>query len=206
MKVLKFILGNMQTNCYFLINEPTGLCAVVDPADEYGRIAAKLAEKNLTIDKILLTHAHFDHIMALRALREKTGAPLYVHKDDVEMLTDPKKSLMASAGGCSRPEDPPEHAVSDGDVIPLGTESIRVMHTPGHTKGSVCYIVDDIIISGDTLFRGSIGRYDFYGGDYGQMLASLDKLKALDGDYRVYPGHGSSTTLEHEKETNYYLM
>ena len=196
----------MQTNCYFLINEPTLLCAVVDPADEYDKISQKLKDKNLKLDKILLTHAHFDHIMALRRLREQTGAPLYVHEDDVEMLLDPGKSLMSSAGGCSRPEDPPEHMVRDGDEIPLGTETIKVMHTPGHTKGSVCYICADSIISGDTLFRGSIGRYDFYGGDYDMMLSSLSKLKALDGDYKVYPGHGASTTLEHEKETNYYLM
>ena len=196
----------MQTNCYFLINEQTGLCAVVDPADEYGRIAAKLSEKSLKLDKILLTHAHFDHIMALRRLREQTGAPLYVHKDDVEMLLDPHKSLMATAGECSRPEDPPEHTLKDGDEIQLGTDTIKVMHTPGHTKGSVCYICGDSIISGDTLFRGGIGRYDFYGGDYDLMLASLDRIKALDGDYKIYPGHGSSTTLLREKETNYYLM
>jgi len=206
MKIQIFSLGPMQTNCYFLVDEATSECAVVDPGDECERILSLLDSHGLKIKMILLTHGHFDHMMALGKLREATGAPLYIHSADAQALVDPSISYMKQFAGIERSEKPAEKLLEDGDIIEIGRSKVRVMHTPGHTPGSVCYICGDKMVSGDTLFRGNIGRYDLIGGDYDVLCRSLEKLAALKGDYRVYPGHGSSTTLENERRTNLYLQ
>lgn len=205
MKIAKFILGNMQTNCYFIIDEETKKCIVVDPADEFEVIVQKLNDKGLTVDKIFLTHGHFDHMMALEKLREYTGAPLYIGTEDNELLLDCDKSLMSFYGGVHTPCREADVLLKDNDTIDFCGNTIKVMHTPGHTKGSVCYLIGTDMICGDTLFRGSIGRYDFYGGDYKIILASLERIKALDIDYKIYPGHGASSKLSYEKEYNLYM-
>lgn len=203
MKVQTFILGLMQTNCYFLSDGNEA--AVVDPAAECSKILNKLAERGLKLKYILLTHSHFDHMMALDELREAAGAPLCVHKLDAPALTDPRLSYMLQFGGLDRPSRPADILLEDGDIIQIGGSELKVMHTPGHTLGSVCYIAGDNIISGDTLFKGNIGRYDLYGGNYARLLESLKLLTALEGDYKVYPGHGASTRLSVEKANNIYL-
>ncbi len=205
MKIAKFILGSMQTNCYFIIDEKSQTCIIVDPADDIEIIMQKLSDKGLKCEKIILTHGHFDHILALEELRERTGSPVYIHKEDNEMLFDPEKSLMSFYAGSSKTCKGADILLSDGDVIDFHGNAIEVMHTPGHTKGSCCYIVGSHLISGDTLFRGSIGRYDFYGGDYDTILSSLEKICKLETDYRIYPGHGPSTHLSYEKEYNLYM-
>jgi len=206
MKIQTFSLGPMQTNCYFIIDEATNRCAVVDPGEECGRILDALSSHQLTIEMILLTHGHFDHIMALDELRKTTGVPVLIHKDDADALLEPSISYMLQFAGKDKREEPADKLLEDGDVLKLGESEIKVMHTPGHTPGSVCYICGDKIVSGDTLFRGSIGRYDLHGGNYAVLCKSLKKLVALDGDYRIYPGHGSSTTLDNERRTNLYLQ
>ncbi len=205
MKIAKFILGSMQTNCYFIIDELTKSCIIVDPADDIDTIMKKLTDKELKCEKIILTHGHFDHMLALEDLREKTKAPLYIHEADNEMLLDPEKSLMSFYAGNKAPFDSADILLKDGDEIDFHGNIIKVMHTPGHTKGSCCYLVGEHMICGDTLFRGSIGRYDFYGGDYNTILSSLEKIKALETDYRIYPGHGPSSHLSYEKEYNLYM-
>lgn len=205
MKIAKFILGNMQTNCYFIIDEVSKKCIVVDPADEFDVIVQKLTDKGLTCEKIFLTHGHFDHMMALEKLREYTGAPLYIGKEDNELLLDVDKSLMSFYGGVHIPCRSADILLNDGDEIDFASQKIKVMHTPGHTKGSVCYLIGTDMICGDTLFRGNIGRYDFYGGDYKTLMASLEKIKALDVDYKIYPGHGASSKLSYEKDYNLYM-
>lgn len=205
MKIAKFILGSMQTNCYFIIDEQTKGCIIVDPADDIDIIMTKLSDKGLTCEKIFLTHGHFDHLLALEQLREKTGAPLYIHESDNELLLDPDKSLLAFYAGIKTPIKTADLLLKDGDIIDFHGNAIRVMHTPGHTKGSCCFIVGEHMISGDTLFRGSVGRHDFYGGDYDTMQASLKRIAALEFNYRVYPGHGPSTHLDYEKEYNIYM-
>ena len=205
MKIAKFILGSMQTNCYFIIDEESKSCIVVDPADDIDVIMKKLSDKGLTCEKIILTHGHFDHMMALEELRARTSAPLYLHEADNELLQDPDKSLMAFYAGIHTPCKPADIALKDADTIDFHGNTIKVMHTPGHTKGSCCFLIDEHMICGDTLFRGNIGRYDFYGGDYTTMLSSLEKIKALETDYRIYPGHGPSSHLSYEKEYNLYM-
>lgn len=197
-------MGVNKTNCYFTVDEATNKCAVIDPGDESEKLYEKLTDKSLSVECIILTHGHFDHILALDELREKTGAKVLIHEDDEELLLDPNKSLMTWVGidhGCKAADI----LLHDGDKIKIGESELTVIHTPGHTRGSICLINGTDMLSGDTLFRGNIGRYDLYGGDYNTLMDSLHKLSQMTVDYKVYPGHGAATSLKLEKETNYYL-
>jgi hydroxyacylglutathione hydrolase len=210
MKLKKFPVGPMGTNCYIVIDEPTKTAAVVDPGYDAGFIYNKLNRAGVTCAMILLTHGHADHTCALDELRELTGAPVYVHAGDAKMLADPALSYARLTGAPDEPIGPPEHTVADGDKITLGGTVIEVMHTQGHTPGSVCYLIrderGDTMLSGDTLFRGSIGCYDLAGGDFRTLMQSLRRIAALEGEWKVYPGHGPSTTLSRERETNMYMF
>lgn len=204
MKIYTFIVGLFGTNCYFIADD-SGKTAIVDPGADFEKLIKKLNEKELIPEYILLTHGHFDHILAVNELRKATGAKLIIHRDDAELLSDPDKSYALQFGGTVYRTDPPDRLVSDGDVITLGGTDISVIHTPGHTKGSVTYKLDSALLTGDTLFRDGMGRYDLYSSDFKSLCSSLEKLSALDGDYKVYPGHGQSTTLERERESNIYM-
>ncbi len=206
MKISTFILGSMQTNCYFLTDEETGITAIADPADSAEKILVKINERGLKVKYILLTHAHFDHMMALEEIRAETHAPLYIHRLDAPALLDPELSYMGRYGGRDAPCRPADFLLNEGDVLALGKSRLKILHTPGHTMGSVCILAEDSIITGDTLFKGDIGRYDLYGGNYSQLLQSLHRLSALEGDYKIYPGHGSSTRLSTERKTNISLL
>ncbi|HIR40343.1 MAG TPA: MBL fold metallo-hydrolase, partial [Candidatus Egerieicola pullicola] len=163
-----------------------------------------LQEKGWTLQKILLTHGHFDHAMAVNDLVAATGAPVYIHKEDQELITDPNKFYVFH-----QPfgEFHPISALSleDGQDIVQDELTFHCIHTPGHTKGSCVYLCGDVMFSGDTLFAGSCGRTDFYGGSHTQILQSLHKLADLAGNYRVLPGHEEETTLDYERKTNPYL-
>lgn len=203
MNVIALTLGPLQTNCYIVYGEDKR-AAVIDPAFFADRIERVLKEKGLVLDKILLTHAHFDHIMAAQDLR-KTGAELYLHCEDEEMLYDGELNCSIEFIGRAADFEKAEHLLRDGDVINVGGNELRVMHTPGHTKGSVCYISDECIFSGDTLFKSSVGRTDLYGGNYDALMSSLKRLSELENNYVVLAGHGEQTTLENEKNDNIYM-
>ncbi len=207
MKVSVLPLGTMSTNCLVIKDEATGIGAVVDPGGEgcTDKILTRIANEGVTLKYILLTHAHFDHMLSLGELRKKTGVPLAVHKHDAESLLYPNLTYMEQFAGITDGEEPAEILLEDGDIIELGETKLEVMHLPGHTEGAVCYKSGDIILTGDVLFRGSIGRCDLYGGDEMVMMDSLRRLCSLKGDYKLYPGHGSTTTLERERQTNIYL-
>lgn len=207
MKVLVLPLGAMGANCLILSDEDTGIGAVVDPGGSAAedKIIARAAADNIEIKYVLLTHAHFDHMLSMDALREKTGAPLGIHKYDAEALSDPNLTYMAQFGRVNEGSKPAEILLENGSIIELGKTKIEVIHTPGHTVGSVVYKSGNILITGDTLFRGNIGRCDLYGGDEMAMEQSLKKLISLEGDYKIYPGHGSTTTLARERTENVYL-
>lgn len=207
MKITRFILGEIGTNTYVL--ESDGAFAVVDPAVENDELVSFLNNKN--VKYILLTHGHFDHIGGVNALKAAFGAKVFVHSLDECMLLDGNKSLYNSHFGTSQKAIKADTLLDDGDEIMLGNEMIKVMHTPGHTLGSVCYILEDsrIILSGDTLFRLSAGRTDLAGIsplEAGRKeIASLSKIAALPGDYAVLPGHGDTTTLQFERDNNRYI-
>ncbi len=207
MKVRVIPMAVMSVNCLIISDEATGYGAVVDPGGNHAadKILSMATANNIEIKYILLTHAHFDHMLSLEDLREKTGAPLALHKFDAETITDPELTFMAQYGGAKEGSKPAEIILEDCDIITLGETKIEVIHTPGHTAGSVCYKSGDTIITGDTLFRGNIGRCDLYGGDEMAMDESLRRLIALAGDYKLYPGHGSTTTLSRERAENVYL-
>ncbi|MBC7104518.1 MAG: MBL fold metallo-hydrolase, partial [Firmicutes bacterium] len=163
---------------------------------------ARLKARGLKLRYIILTHGHVDHIAALGEVREATGAEVLIHAADAEMLTDPTRNLSLFTGRRLR-FSPAERLLADGDVVEVGTVCLEVIHTPGHTPGGICLKTDDVVITGDTLFAGSIGRSDFPGGNHGQLIRSIkERLLCLPGHTRVYPGHGPETTIEEEKRYN----
>ena len=208
MKIAKLQLEHeIFANCYLLVDEESGEAAIVDPA-WYGEVIKNVLDKeNINLKYVLLTHGHFDHIFGVYGLQTERGAKVVINKKDAEHLIDPKKSL---AEGNFPERQYPVSAdifIKDGDIIKLGKEEIKVMSTPGHTEGSVCYILekDRVIISGDTLFCMTAGRTDFPGGSDEKMIESLKRLIALEGDYAVLPGHNRETTLESERKRNWYI-
>ena len=209
MEIKRLILSPLGTNCY-LVKTGDGSGVVIDPADEGEVILAKAAEMDMKIEKILLTHGHFDHTGAVNFLKEKTGAQMYIHSDDVCMLTDGDKALAYFCPSMPFEQKTADVVIKDGDEIAQDGVIFKVMHTPGHSAGSVCFIAKntdgmDVMFSGDTIFRNSIGRSDGYSGDYIVQKKTLDRLKALEDDYLILSGHGESTTLKEEKLFNPFI-
>lgn len=196
------VLGSLQNNCYLIIDKASGKSALVDCTDCSEKMHSLIDGADL--EYILLTHGHFDHIGGVAEVKALTGASVVISADDEDMLTSSRKSLAAFCGAAHN-DVKADLVVNDGDVITLGESKIKVMSTPGHTQGSACYICDNVVFSGDTLFYCSCGRTDFPSGSTEQMLLSLERLAALDGDYIVYPGHDRQTTLDFERKNNPYI-
>ena len=195
-------LGDYQTNCYVVYGEGSKSCAVIDPGYYPEKILSFLQGKGLSLDAILLTHGHFDHVGAVEALVKATGCRLWMKESDYTQRKTPQNDFLYPIHDHTFCE---VHFCEEGEEISAGGLTFTVMETPGHTWGSVCYLCADALFSGDTLFAGSWGRTDLSGGD-GQTLAlSLERLGELDGDYTVYPGHGGTTTLAAEKQWNPYM-
>lgn len=197
-------LGQIGTNCYIFGDEKTKKCAVVDPGDDGDRVAKVIRDAGLEPVCILLTHSHFDHILGIPGLREAyPGLPVYCHPADIPAETQHETFGMqvptVTAFGDITP-------YNDGDKVTVGPMTAEVLHTPGHTPGSVSLRVGDVLFTGDTLFRGSMGRTDLPGGSYQDIMASLRRLGNLPGDYQVKPGHEGDTTMDRERHFNYYLL
>ena len=191
-------------NTYLLVSGSSAF--VVDPSVSVSRIMSAISETGAHLDGIILTHGHFDHTIALDTLRAATGAPAYIHEHDAVMLTDGKKNAHLDFYGTECVHSPAQHLLSDGDKIHIGDEILTVMHTPGHSGGSICLISDDFIVTGDTLFADSIGRCDLWSGDHTQIVDSLKKLRSLPRTLTVYPGHGAPSTLGSSLDNAAYFI
>lgn len=197
------MLGMCQTNCYFLYREGETKVIFIDPADQGKYIYDKLAEKGFSVEAILLTHGHFDHIMGAKQLRELSGAKIYASKADKVLLNDPYVNVSAQWAKPYTLEA--DVYFDDGDELDFGDISCKAILTPGHTIGSSCFYFeeDGILISGDTLFQESVGRTDLPTGSMGKLVRSIkEKLAPLPDEVRVYPGHGGATSIGHERQYN----
>ena len=206
-KIGKIVMGSVQTNCYFLYQEGSKKIIVVDPADRGDYLYNVFTEKGFEIDAILLTHGHFDHIWGCNKLRELSGVKVYAWEAEKDVCENAALNVSAGAG---RPYTvKADEYVKDGAVLTLADMECKVIGTPGHTKGSCCYYFekDKILISGDTLFEGSVGRTDLPTGSGGTLSRSLkNKLMCLPEEVRVFPGHGGSTTIGEEKMYNPFCV
>jgi len=201
MEIITVVVGPIEVNCYIVHDSVSHKAFIIDPGAEPEKIEKVLQEHDLTPEFIINTHGHIDHIGAntVRSL------PIYIHEADASFLTDPAKNLSSLMGYDFRSPEA-SHIVKDGDVIPFGDLSMHVLHTPGHTPGCMCIHVGDHLFSGDTLFRGSIGRTDFPYSDSRQILDSIDeKIVPLADATKIYPGHGPSSDLGYEKKNNFFI-
>lgn len=203
--VIKLSLGGLQTNSYIIALD-NGSAAVVDPAADAERILSVLEENKLTLKKILLTHGHFDHTGACVELRKRTGAEICIHEKDAELLADGEKALAFFEPRLVYKPFAADVLLSDGDVVDVDGLRLAVILTAGHTRGSVCYIAENHIFVGDTVFAGSVGRTDCYGGNFKEQCDSLRRLSELHGEYILHTGHGEDTTLYDEVAFNPFFV
>ena len=201
-KIHTLTLGMYQTNCYIVHEEAAHTCAIIDPGYNADVILNKVKSLGLTVDAVLLTHGHFDHVGAVREIVEKTGCKLWMHQRDYTQFRSPENDFYYPLHDCDFAE---VQFCEDYEEISAGGLSFTVYDTPGHTWGSVCYLCENALFTGDTLFAGSCGRTDLPGGDWATIVQSLNRLAELEIDVNVYPGHGESTTLSREKKYNPYM-
>lgn len=202
-KIMKLVVGQLQENCFILFDENKD-AFIVDPGASSEVIIEAIEKNSLNIKYILLTHGHFDHVGAVATLAKKFKAPIYLSKKDRKFLESPRE-VRASSFGMEIEAADVDVFVKDGDEIPFSDSIIKVIETPGHTLGSVCYLFNNYLFAGDTLFNGSIGRTDFPESDHALMIESLKKLKELDDDIYVLSGHGPESQISYEKIANPYL-
>lgn len=206
LKVWSSELGALETNCYIIACPQTGESAVIDPGDDDPWIKRTLEENGLRPAVILLTHGHGDHIGGVAYVKALTGAPVWIHPDDVPMLKDPRLNGSATYGTAPVTAPDPDRLLRSRDTFTIGKLSFQVLHTPGHSPGGVCFYTRGHLIAGDTLFEGSVGRTDLPGGNQEALLRSIrQKLLVLPPETAVYPGHGPTTTIGREKKHNRYL-
>ena len=196
MNIKTIPVGQLETNCYVVVNEETLACVVIDPGDESNAIMDYIESNRLRCEAIMLTHGHFDHVGAVNEILEQTGCALYINPRDegYEVGKSGMKFKMPEGG----------KYYDDGDIIVEAGLEFKVLAAPGHTPGSVCLICGGALFTGDTLFRGSCGRADLPGGSMREEMRSLKKICELEGDYEVYPGHMDSSSLERERRFNHY--
>lgn len=198
----KLPLGKFQTNCYIIADDASKEAAVIDPADDFQEIKQFIENHHLKVKYILLTHAHGDHILALPELKAYSKAPIGINLEDEDMLNDANIN-MSGQFKLIPVEAKADFYLKDGEVLELGIIKVRIIHTPGHTKGGTCILFEKELMAGDTLFAMGIGRTDLYGGNFETLVTSIKtKLFVLPEDIKVHPGHGSSTTILSEKKNN----
>ena len=206
MKVLVMEVGSIGTNCYLVINEENKSGVVIDPGGDGDMILDKIRQKGLNIEAIFLTHGHSDHIMAVDEIRTATGAKVYISQEDAGMLIKASSNLSLYMGA-SREFKAADEFFEDGETLTVAGLNFKVIATPGHTRGGVCLICEDIVFCGDTVFSESIGRTDLPGGSYSQILQSIkNKILVLPDEMKLLPGHGPATTNGWERRRNPFLQ
>lgn len=202
----RIVVGPLMSNSYLVFDPVLREGILIDAGDEAEKILKNIERNKIEVKAVYVTHGHFDHVLAVRELKEYLGCRFYIHREDLDILKKAATSYKDIIGvECSEPPMPDEY-VEDGDVVDVGESEIKVLHTPGHTPGSVSYVLDGAIFTGDTLFAGAVGRHDLSGGNLQQLLNSLIKLLSLPEDYSVYPGHGPSTTIGVERLYNRFIV
>lgn len=205
MKILQLVLGPLETNAYIVWCPETLESVIIDPADEADRILEEIKSRGLTLKKILLTHAHGDHIGAVDALRKATGAPVAQHESEKEFLLNPGLNLSIMFGEAIKTAEA-EEFLNDGDVVLFGKEKLKVLYTPGHTPGGLSFLGDGVCFTGDLIFQESVGRTDFPDSSYDQLADSIMlKILVLPSETTLYSGHGPKTTVDHEMKSNPFL-
>jgi hydroxyacylglutathione hydrolase len=205
MKILSTSVGQLDTQCYILCDEKNFVCAIIDPGFDSEKILRLLKSTRCVAQYIILTHGHFDHVTASNELRKITGAKVIMHECDAEMVTSPSINLYSYLYNSGFEPIVIDEYISDGYTMQLGNLKLKFIHTPGHTPGCVCIICEDVMFSGDTLFKGTIGRVDHPGGDILVSIHSVKELAKLKQNYRILPGHGGETTLDDERKNNPYM-
>lgn len=205
MKIENVIVGPLENNCYIVYDEKSLDAMVVDPGDEPDRIIDFLEDRKLKVNYIICTHAHFDHIGAVSDIKGKTGAKVVMHKNDLELYLS-AKDQAALWGYDLEPLPSPDMFVAEGDELIIGSLKFKVLHTPGHSPGGICLYGEGIILTGDTVFAGSVGRTDFYGGSIEELKKSFKRIISLPPATKIFPGHGGLSTVNEEKETNFFVQ
>ncbi len=203
MIIRSLVVGPLENNCFIIADENTKEGLVVDPGDEPDRILDLINKNSFNIKYIVCTHAHFDHVGAVPDLKKETGAKLVIHRDELEIYKS-TKDQAAIWGYELDPLPEPDMFVSEGDKIEVGDLKFEILHTPGHSPGGICLYGEGILITGDTLFAGSVGRTDFYGGDMEKLKRSFRRLLSLSDKIKVLPGHGPETTIGQERTDNFF--
>ena len=203
MIIKKLVVGSLENNCYIIADEKTNECFITDPGDEPDRILDLIHKNNLIMKYIICTHAHFDHVAAIPEIKEETKARIVLHSDDLNMYRS-TKDQAAAWGYEIDPLPEPDIFVSEGDILELGGLKFEVLHTPGHTQGGICLYGEGIVITGDTLFAGSVGRTDLQGGDISKLRKSFKRLMSLPDEVKVLTGHGPESTIKKEKIDNFF--
>ncbi len=203
MFVKSVVVGPLQVNCFIIADEASKKALVIDPGDEPDRIMDIIKENGLEVEYIVCTHGHFDHVGAVSDLKKDTGAKVLIHKEESEIY-DAAKDMAAFWGYELDPLPDPDILAGDGDIIRAGNLSFEIFHTPGHSPGGICLYGYGIVITGDTLFAGSVGRTDFHGGDMQKLKSSFKRLMTLPENIQVLTGHGPDTTIGREKRENMF--
>jgi len=205
MVIKELVLGPLDSNCYLIVDEHTKETLVIDPGDEPDRIIDLIHENSLQVKYIICTHAHFDHVSAVSDIKKETGAPIIIHQEEQEIYRNTRE--QAVLWGFEVDDLPePDMFVSEGNELEIGGLRFKILHTPGHSPGGICLFGEGVLVTGDTLFAGSVGRTDLHGGDIIQLKKSFKRLMSLSEKTRILPGHGPETTIGKEKKENFFSL